>query len=355
MRIRLSVICMGCICCSTVFALTDSVHVDEDAPFPKKLSEYNFFKDGARQIPNDGVVPYDVNSPLFSDYTTKHRFLWLPQGASATYDEDDVFAFPVGTVLIKTFGYLKDLRDPSRGEDVLETRLLIHRRDGWVGLPYVWNEEKTDADLKVAGGTIDVEWLHYDGSKRTNNYILPNMNECKSCHKQEDELLPLGPKARNLNRDFEYAEGVANQLAHWESIGYLKGAPHADDAPRLPVWNDPATGTLDARARAWLEVNCMHCHNPKGAANTTGLDLSYAQSDHRKIGIMKPPVAAGLGSGGLKFDLVPGKPEESILVYRLESTNPGVMMPELPRRLVDEEGAKLIRDWVRSLVHEPAD
>jgi uncharacterized repeat protein (TIGR03806 family) len=201
----------------------------------------------------------------------------------------------------------------------------------------------------VAGGTVDVEWVHYDGTKRTNNYIIPNMNQCKSCHESDKKLLPIGLKARYLNKTYRYEHGSENQLDYWTRIGYLKGAPAAGAAPRLPVWDNPKSGTRDERARAWLEINCMHCHNPRGAANTTGLDLGYYETDPVKLGVMKPPVAAGRGSGGLFFDIVPGKPDESILVYRIESTDPGVMMPELPRRLLDEEGARLVREWIAAM------
>ncbi|MCH7960589.1 MAG: hypothetical protein IID08_10670 [Candidatus Hydrogenedentes bacterium] len=325
------------------------VHVDVTAPAPRELSAYGFFKDGARQIPNEGVLPYDLNSQLFSDYTVKHRFIWMPPGVSALYHSENAFSFPVGTVIIKTFSYLNDIRDPSKGERIIETRLLVHRPDGWDGLPYVWNDDRTEAYLKVAGTTVDAEWIHYDGTKRTNNYIVPNKNECKSCHKNADVLLPIGPKARNLNRTYPYEDGPANQLLRWTELGYLVGAPLPKDTPRLAVWNDASTGSIDARARAWLEINCMHCHNPDGPANTSGLDLRYTQRDPVKWGIMKPPVAAGRGAGDRMFDIVPGKPDESILMYRLESVDPGVMMPELPRRLVDEEGVALIRKWIASL------
>ena len=326
------------------------VSVDPAAKPLRNLSEYHLFKGtGYDQIPNDGVVPFDVTSPLFSDYATKHRFIWMPLGTSAEYRADDVFSFPVGTVIIKSFGFLDDMRDPSKGERIIETRLMIHQVDGWVGLPYVWKDDESDAVLKVAGTTVDVQWIHTDGQVRKNNYIVPNLNQCKSCHENNKVMLPIGPKARNLNRDYPYAHGTENQLAYWAQVGYLKGAPASPEAAILPVWNDPATGTVTQRARAWLEINCMHCHNPAGGANTTALDLSYAQTDARKVGFMKPPVAAGRGSGGRLYDIVPGKPDESILVYRLESVDPGVMMPELPRRLVDDEGTALIRDWIASM------
>lgn len=321
---------------------------------PLYLSEYNLFRgDGSAQTPNDGVVPYDLNSPLFSDYANKHRFVWMPEGTHATYSEDDVFAFPVGTILIKTFSYLHDLRDPAAGETLIETRLLIHKESGWVGYPYMWNEEQTEARLKIAGATKDFEWTHVDGTKRSVNYIVPNMNQCKGCHENADVLLPIGPKARNLNKFFDYDHGKENQLERWSKVGYLEGAPNASDAPFLPPWDDEAH-SIDKRARAWLEINCAHCHNPDGPANTTGLDLRAAQQDPTKIGIFKTPVAAGRGAGDRLYDIVPGKPDESILVYRLESREPGIMMPELPLRLVDEEGLELIRQWIDQMTPREA-
>lgn len=323
------------------------VSVDPAAGPLRKISEYNLFKDAAKQIPNDGVVPYDVNSPLFSDYSNKHRFVYIPDGTQAQYDEREPFSLPVGSVLVKTFGYLHDIRDVSKGERIIETRLLIHTNDGWIGNSYVWNEEMTEAALKVAGTTTDVEWIHYDGSTRTNNYIVPNANQCKACHEQAGKLMPLGPKARNLNRDFTYPSGTENQLTHWAKLGILAGAPDDPaDALRLAHWPDPSSGSLNDRARAYLENNCMHCHNPNGPGNTTGLDLTFDQQEPLKFGVMKPPVAAGRGAGTAHFDIVPGKPDESILIYRLDSTDPGIMMPELPRRLVDEEAVKMLREWI---------
>ncbi len=321
-----------------------------DADPPEKLSAYGLFEgNGATQQPVKGVVPYDIRTHLFYDYATKYRFVWMPSGTSAKYHEQEVFDFPVGTVLVKTFAYLHDLRDPSKGRRLVETRLLIHRKDGWIGLPYVWNDEQTEATLRIAGTRKDVHWIHTDGKERKLNYIVPNTNQCLGCHENRKVMRPIGPKARNLNKDCAYPQGIENQLTHWSNVGYLQGAPAADRAPRMAVWNDPRTGTLDQRARAWLEMNCAHCHNPDGPARTSGLDLTSIQIDPAKMGIRKTPTAAGRGSGGRFYDIVAGKPDASILVYRITSLEPGVMMPELSRRLIDEEGVALIREWIASM------
>jgi uncharacterized repeat protein (TIGR03806 family) len=321
---------------------------------PEKLSAYGLFRgNGSTQEPAEGVVPYDLNTPLFSDYATKYRFVRLPPGGGAVYHDSEVFEFPVGTILVKTFAYLHDLSNPSKGRRLLETRLLIHKPEGWVGLPYVWDEGQTEATLQIAGGTRDVRWIHSDGRERTNRYIIPNVNQCLGCHENNKVLRPIGPKARHLNKDFAYADGTENQIVRWSKVGALRGAPALDRVPKLPAWDDPSAGTLEQRAGAWLEINCAHCHNPDGPARTSGLDLRAAQKEGHKRGVWKTPVAAGRGSGGRSYDIVPGRPEESILLYRLQSTSPGVMMPELGRRLVDEEGVALIREWIASLPARP--
>jgi uncharacterized repeat protein (TIGR03806 family) len=319
-------------------------------PF-ERLSQYGLFAgDPAAQVPAEGVIPYDLNSALFSDYAEKSRFVKLPPGAHATYRDADPFEFPVGTVIAKTFAYPRDARDPSKGRRLIETRILRREPDGWIGLPYIWDPAQTEATLDVAGDTVDVSWIHTDGRVRTNNYIIPNVNQCKGCHRRGEEMTPIGPKARHLNRDFAYREGGENQLAHWVRLGALAGAPPPDRAPRQAAWDDPKSGTLDDRARAWLEINCAHCHNPDGPARSSGLDLMAAQRNPAAFGIHKPPVAAGIGSGGRLYDIVPGRPDESILVYRIASTHPGVMMPELGKRLVHEEGVALVREWIAAMV-----
>lgn len=326
------------------------VHLDLEQRFVRNISEYNLFLDNQRQEPNTGLVPYDLTTPLFTDYAHKHRFVYLPPGASAVYDPRDPFDFPVGTILIKTFSYLRDIRDPAQGEDIVETRLLIHKEEGWIGLPYIWDEDMREARLAVAGGNRDVEWIHFDGERRRINYLIPNMNQCKQCHEIGGRLQPIGPAARFLNKTFDYSDGPENQLARWQRIGYLEGAPeNPEEAPRAPVWDDPATGGVAERARAWLDINCAHCHNPDGPGHTSGLDLRMWVEEAARYGVMKPPVAAGQGSGGLRFGIVPGDPDASILVHRIESTEPGVMMPTTPHRLAHTEGAALIREWIAGM------
>lgn len=305
-------------------------------PYPKQLSEWGLFTGEKDTLqPARNVLPYDLNTPLFSDYADKHRFVWMPAGTSALYRDDGVFDFPAGTVIAKTFAY---------GGRRIETRLLVHAKEGWVGLPYVWNQEQTDATLELAANPVQIE---HRGLKI--HYVIPNANQCKGCHENSRVMSPIGPKAMHLNRSYAYADGAENQLGRWSKVGYLKGAPAPESAPRAAVWDDASTGSLDSRARAYLDINCAHCHNSKGPANTSGLFLTASETNPVTLGACKAPVATGPGSGTFRFSILPGHPEQSILIHRMKSNEPKVMMPELGRAVVHQEGLALLEEWIASL------
>jgi uncharacterized repeat protein (TIGR03806 family) len=340
---------------------------------PEHLRDWNMLLvQGERVQLNSGVVPYDLNTPLFSDYAHKLRTIWMPKGVSARYDSENAFDFPVGTIISKTFYYprvagaARDARAVAVNYDVagdfdganlnlakvrlMETRLLVRREKGWEALPYVWNADQTDAVLERTGAQIPIELQRADvpGPAKPITYVVPNVNQCAACHVSDiktRQFEPLGPKARHLNRDYVY-DGVAeNQLAHLSRIGYLSGAPDPAGAPRNANWADSAQD-VNARARAYLDINCAHCHNSKGAANTTALHLNMGAPSDLHLGLCKPPVAAGRGTGDFKFDIVPGRPDQSILVYRMNSDETGLMMPEIGRSSVHKEGVELIKAWI---------
>ncbi|HVS15188.1 MAG TPA: SO2930 family diheme c-type cytochrome [Thermoanaerobaculia bacterium] len=341
---------------TAALALSCAVALDPQRP-PAELDAYRLFAGESRlQRPAPGVIGYDLNTPLFSDHADKLRFVKLPAGAPARYRADAPFDFPVGTLIAKTFAYPEpDTGGGAEGLRLVETRILWHTADGWIGLPYVWNQAQDEARLELAGAAVPVRFTDPEGVERTLDYRVPNVNQCKACHRVDGERVsPIGPRAAQLNRDRDYdvsgeGGGVENQLARWARLGLLAGAPPPAEAPRYPVWDDPASGSLDHRARAWLEVNCAHCHNPAGPARTTSLDLTFANTDPTLLGVYKSPVAAGRGSGENLHDIEPGDPDRSILVYRLESDDPGIMMPELGRALIDRAGIALIREWIAAM------
>ncbi len=311
------------------------------------LSDYHLFQDltDPFSTPAEGGFPYDLTTPLFSDYASKDRVLFLPPGSSATYQAADVLDLPIGTVVSKTFYFPLDLRQASSPRRLVETRLLIHREKGWQGLTYVWNGQ--EARLTRGGSVADIHWINVKGKSVSNAYRIPNLAQCSGCHLNN---VPIGLKAGYLNRTGRGALAAENQLTYLAQAGRLQNLPTTmEEIPRYPAWNRPETGSLADRAKTYLDINCAHCHNRNGKANTSGLFLNIGEAETINFGFCKPPVAAGRGAGGTLFDIVPGKPQESILISRLDSTKAAIKMPELAKSMVHEEGVALVAEWIRSL------
>lgn len=316
---------------------------------PQRLSEWGLFElTNGEWKAADNLLDYQLNTPLFSDYTIKHRYIRLPEGKQMSWHETEALEFPVGTAIAKTFAYPDPEEDETKNERYLETRIEFREASGWYGYSYVWNEDQTDADLQLGGAVVDVTWKDQSGQSHANHYQIPNANQCLSCHTRDGKYVPLGPTARNLNGPCA-ADSSLNQLEQWVAAGTLRGAPASAQRPQLPNFADTTSGSLDHRARAWLEVNCAHCHNSLGSARTSGLDLTSFQTDPAKFGVFKSPVAAGKGSGGRRYDIVPGKPDESILMFRIETEEPGARMPNLARSMAHSESNQLIRDWISAM------
>lgn len=303
------------------------------AEFPRTLSAFRFFADGARQVPGDGVHPYALNTPLWSDGAEKLRFIYLPEGTKLAADGEGLLKFPVGAAIIKTFAF-------GEGETrrLIETRVLLHRADGWVALPYRWNAEQTEATLALAGGRLDL----VTPAGEAISYAIPNKNQCKTCHSKDGTVIPIGPKARNLS---------VRWMGDMLKAGKLNRLPPG--GATMPVWS---ARTVDDEvaplARAYLDVNCAHCHQPGGGASNSGLDLRWEQSGAHAIGIFKRPVAAGRGAGGHDFSVLPGQPDKSILLYRMDSAEPGIAMPELGKSSIDRDGVAIVRRWIAEMKPE---
>jgi uncharacterized repeat protein (TIGR03806 family) len=360
--------CIGALALAGCLRAPEPVHFFPEGR-PAKLSDWGVvYTARGRLALNKGVVPYDLNTPLYSDYAHKLRTVWLPPGTAAKYDDKASFEFPVGTIISKTFYYplprgVHDDKSVARtyaasGETIdldkfrlIETRILVRREGGWEAFPYVWNSDQTDAELARTGDVKPLELVADDGAREAFTYVVPNQNQCAGCHVVDlktKAIAPIGTKARHLNRDYGYPTGNENQLVYWSKLGLLQGMPGVESAPKNADWRD-VKQPVDARARAYLDVNCGHCHNAKGPANTTALDLTIFAQNDRYLGVCKPPVAAGRGTGDHFFDIVPGKPEDSILPFRMISSEPGVMMPEQGRNTTHREGVDLIKEWISAM------
>ena len=315
-----------------------------------KLSDYGFFVgDLAKQQPSENVLPYEVSAKLFSDYAIKSRFVVLPKGEQILYQSNEEFIYPVGSTLIKSFYYPTDIRYPEKNIRLMETRLLINTPEGWIGYPYVWNKTQTEAFLEIAGERLDVSFINSQGNKESFNYSVPNFNQCKGCHVNQNKMKPIGTKARLLNHDYEYPEGSMNQLKKWSILDMINNLPEISTISHTPNYNDPNDGTLEERARGWIDINCAHCHRLGAPGETSGLFLNIEEKNKTRLGIYKPPVAAGRATGNLKYTISPGSPEKSIMIKRMLSKDPGIMMPELGRKLVHKEGVELVSQWIKNM------
>jgi uncharacterized repeat protein (TIGR03806 family) len=268
--------------------------------YPQKLSEWRLFTATRPSLkPNTGVLIYDVNTPLFSDYAHKVRTVWMPAGREAKFDSSRPFEFPIGTILSKTFSFpQKDGTDRK-----IETRILVRQNDGgWTDLVYIWNAEQTEAVLDPSPMPVPVRWVDTAGNERSTDYSIPNVNQCTVCH---DHGAPLGPTARNLRLD------------RWENARYLSSLPPGA-VPRRVAWDDPATGTVAERAGMYMEVNCTPCHR----------ELHPTSKAHHR-------------------PLTPADAQE--ILARMGSLDPNKMMPSLGHTIVHREGLQLIEQWANSL------
>ena len=349
---------------------------DDSAKFPRKLSETGLFASTKDHKPAAGLIPYSVNSQLWSDHATKERFIAIPGEGKITLDAITYpqpspgappgWRFPDGTVLVKTFSMEMERGNPESARR-LETRLLHFQQfpgtqeygdQYWRGYTYVWNEEQTDAELLDAAG-LDRPLRIKVGEKMVEqNYRFPSRAECTLCHTNAAKFA-LGVSTMQMNRDHVYSplplgEGpgvrvpiVANQLATLDHIGLFDAplpAPPAE-LPKLADYDDPSQA-LDVRARAYLHSNCSHCHVKWGGGNAEFKLVSTLPLG--ELGIVNvTPGHGGLGLTDPKL-LVPGQPDRSILLHRMTLTGLG-RMPHIGSREPHDSAIKLLREWIAGL------
>ena len=321
------------------------VNYDEDAMPFATLSEYGFFGLPLRNLqPVPGVLPYEVITPLFTDHAMKSRFIWMRTGSRAQYVADDVpFGFDDGTILIKNFFYDDVL--PLNDRRVIETRLMIKRNGAWEFANYVWNAEQTEAYFDLAGSYTDVAWTDDLGAQQHVEYRIPSSAECLACHKEGSSPFPIGTKPQNMQMMIDRPDGLTDQLSLWVSSGYL--APGYPPIAPIADWKD-ASRSLQDRVRAYLDVNCSHCHSDQKYCDYRPIRLAWTETiDPAALGICIPPDEQI--DPGITHIVAAGDPSASMIHFRLSATEENVRMPLLGRSAVHQEAVDLIADWIDSL------
>ena len=310
----------------------------------QKLSDYKFYDGEIKDLsPVLKVLPYDLNSALFTDYAHKKRFVYMPQGAQATYSADGkVLNFPTGAVLIKNFYY--ENVQPANTTRIIETRLMIKKSNGWTFANYVWNTEQTEAVLDLNGSTTNITW-NENGVTKSASYRIPSRVECYTCHKSGADTLPIGPKPQNLNKLYNYAGGAKNQLTKWIEEGYLK-----NELPGNIVSTADWTDTnlpLDLRVRSYLDINCAHCHSAGAHCDYRPVKFAFSETGNQEnLGICVQPHEFFMG---LNYIVARGNALRSVMYYRMGSDREADRMPLLGRTLIHDEGLELIGQWINSM------
>ncbi|MFD2551457.1 SO2930 family diheme c-type cytochrome [Bizionia sediminis] len=330
----------------TILPPTPVVYNPEALPYPK-LSDYNFFKGELKNLePVSGVVPYDLNSPLFSDYAHKKRFVWMPNGTKATYNSDFTpLDFPVGAFLIKSFYYDNVL--PNNATKIIETRLMYFTESGWEFAKYIWNEEQTDATFSNEGAVVNINWSEA-GTTKSVDYRVPSRAECFTCHNKFGTPIPIGPKPQNLNKNYTYADGTANQLQKWAESGYLD--PNYPGSINSTVAWDDTLEPLELRARSYIDINCAHCHSEESYCEYRPMRFAFNETElDSNLGICVEP-DTNIGSAYTHI-ISPGNPSASVAFFRMSSVEEQYRMPIIGRTLQHTEGVALIEDWINSLTN----
>lgn len=292
--------------------------------FEDSLSAYNIFKGTPSNLtPSDSFQLLELNSVLFTDYAYKQRLVKVPEGTKMTKMNDGSINFPNGTILTKTFYYYKDERDTMLGKRIIETRLMIKENSIWNIATYIWNETQDDAKLELEGQDTYVSWINLSGNNISTLYHIPDENECIACHQSNSEMIPLGTKLRNLNRSITSNGVSVNQITYLQSVGFLNDFQE-DGIPKIVNYMDESN-SLSERARAYMDINCSHCHNPSGWEESSEIDFDFRYETQ-------------LSQTGIKFES--DRIEEALLDRE---------MPFIGTTVMDEEGVDLIIDFIENL------
>ena len=293
--------------------------IENGVTFKKQLSSYHLFQGRMSALrPAVGLELLELSSTLFTDYAEKQRLIRIPVGKKLILKGNGLPEFPEGTLIAKTFYY-------SSAEDstvkIVETRLLIFANSKWNVAAYQWNEDQTDAFLLEQGTTVELKVKLQKGVYRLISYHIPSSKECVSCHHSANAILPIGPKVRNLNRIVNRDGKRVNQLRYLMNKGLIQHTS-LDSFKRLPNYKD-ITLSVEQRARAYMEINCAHCHQSDGYAGQTTISLDYA---------------TGLETSGIKLN------KNNIIIRMSEMGDSH--MPKLGTTMVDKEGLELVKNYI---------
>ncbi|MDB6112098.1 MAG: hypothetical protein JWR69_3848 [Pedosphaera sp.] len=330
-----------------IYKLARSGPPPASRPFPPLRSQTGAFQDAASLTPNTNLIPYTVNSPLWSDGAVKHRWMALPTNSTIHFTPTGEWSFPNGTVFVKHFDLPVDETNPNILRR-LETRLLVRDTNAAVyGITYKWRTNYTDADIVTNALTEDIV-INTGTGTRTQQWFYPGPLDCLRCHTPAANYV-LGVKTRQLNGNFPYAgSGVTdNQLRAWNHIGLFDATLDESNVANydklVSVTN--TTAPIGSRVRSYLDSNCSQCHRPGGVP--AFWDARY-DTPLASQSIINGTVANTLGVPGAKV-VVPQDLSKSIMYLRVNTLDT-FKMPPLARNRIDTNAVAALAQWINSFV-----
>jgi uncharacterized repeat protein (TIGR03806 family) len=304
-------------------------------PFASQLSQTGCADSSDPKLGSSGMLPYEINAPLWSDDASKKRWMALPDNTTIDVNNLDDWSYPVGSVLRKDF-YLSG--------QIIETRLFARHTDGsWAGYSYEWNASQTDATLLDTGKTVNIngqDWLY------------PSQAQCLQCHTSAAGRT-LGPETAQLNRSIiDPSDGLShiNQLTYLDAIGMFTstiGTPTS--LPALHQYDDQLAQP-DELARSYLHSNCSHCHRSGGPVQSN-MDLHYAVSlTDLNVCDVQPAYGDVLGATRL---FSPNDIPDSIIYQRMLLQAGSGRMPPVGTTVEDMQGLQFMSDWISSVASCP--
>ncbi len=331
------------------YVLEDMPSETEPEQIPLILSVSGLFSDVTLQTPASGLIPYSVNSPLWSDGADKTRLMVLPNQQLIGFSPDGPWRFPHGTVFVKNF-YLEMVKGDPESRHIVETRLLVKNARGveWSGLSYRWNDTGTDATLldDSHSETYTIVDPESPDGHREQSYYFPSRAECNLCHTRAAGFV-LGAHTAQLNRTHLYGDIRDQQLRSYDHIG-LFGSNGLGEDGNLPSQPEPHDDDEDVarRARSYLDANCSQCHRPHSTGRSN-MDLRFSTPLELTHTLNVKPALDELGVEEAAL-ITPGAPERSLVYLRMLNVDES-RMPPLATSVIDHEGAELIRRWISGM------
>jgi hypothetical protein len=105
---------------------------------------------------------------------------------------------------------------------------------------------------------------------------------------------------------------------------------------------------MDLRVRSYLDINCAHCHTTGGHCSYRPMRLAFEDTvDPINLGVCVSPDENI--DPALVSIIFPGRPERSVLPFRMNSENESIRMPLIGRSIVHEESIALITQWIDNM------